>query len=132
MPSWDTLQTIGAGIGILAGGVWSGLKIALHKQRSNDKDIDAAVGRESAAAMVQRAEDRMRELHDLRNEQSKILGGFSNRLTAVEKDVSFTMAAVSDLKNDMKSGGQKLDAILERVWALPGARGRRQDDPERS
>ena len=112
-------------MGIAIGGILSGLgglKLFERVKRNGTEGIDAEIGRASAAEMVQRAEDRMRELHRLREDQNIILGGFDKRLVAVEKDTKQTQESVSELKDNFKEGNRKLDAILERVWSMSGNR----------
>lgn len=127
MPSWETFQAIGLGLGALGSGVWGGIKLAQSKQRHRETDSDAEVGRESATALVQRAEARMKEMHDLRDNLNQTLGAFSLRLLSVEKDFQRVDSTLIELKSDMKAGQATLNAILERVYSLPGGR-RRQDD----
>ena len=138
-PSWEVLQAIGGVLGSIGAGAWGALQLKKRQHRSHEHNADAEVGRESATTLVHRAEARMKEMHDLRDNLNTTLGQFSMRLLSVEKDVqriegnldtctTNLVKQYEELRADMKEGKNKLDAILTRVYAIPGGRRRHSDD----
>ena len=111
-------------------GVYGLFKFMEHRAKQDVLRGEADMGNESSRHLVRRAEERMKELHDLRNETNKILGDFGLRLVKVESDVKHMEATLRNVENTIEKNNKLLTAILLRVSALGGGRRSAPGDPE--